>query len=263
MVRWSWFLLALLPTYLALGQSMPYGHNPVAGHYQSVRGIQLYYETYGAGPPLLLLHGNGNNIAAFAHNIPTWAQHHRVIAVDSRAHGQSVDVGDSLGFEQLAGDFADLLTQLHLDSVDVVGWSDGGIAALLLALRHPARVRRLVTSGANLSPDSLALTPALWQQQQQGYQANRHPVFADAKRRNDWKVFRLDVFQLHIPLTALPCLSAPAFIVAGDRDYAGSHAGHLSPFTPGLALDCAQQRARHLTRAGAGIQPASGSLFAS
>lgn len=61
-----------------------------------MRGIRLYYETYGAGPPLLLLHGNGDNIQAFAHNIAAWAQHHRVIAVDSRAHGQSVDVSDSL-----------------------------------------------------------------------------------------------------------------------------------------------------------------------
>nr|GFD48176.1 hypothetical protein [Tanacetum cinerariifolium] len=118
----------------------------------------------------------------------------------------------------LADDMAALLTQLHLDSADVVGWSDGGITALVLALRHPAKVRRLVASGANLSPDSLALTPALWWQQQKGYQQNKDKVLTDPKRRNDWKVFLLDVFQPNVPLAALRRITAPAFIVAGDRD---------------------------------------------
>lgn len=212
------FLLALFGAHLALGQGVPYGHNPAAGHYQLVRGVRLYYEAYGAGPPLLLLHGNGDNSSAFAKNIPYLAQHHRVLAVDSRAHGKSVDAGDSLSFEQMADDFAGLLAQLHLDSVDVVGWSDGGITALVLALRHPAKVRRLVATGANLSPDSLALAPALWRQQQRGYAENKNTVFTDPKRRNDWKVFLLDVFQPNVPLRALRGIKAPAFIVAGDRD---------------------------------------------
>ncbi len=202
----------------ARGQAVPYGHNAAAGHYQLVRGVRLYYEAYGAGPPLLLLHGNGDSIGAWAHNIADLARHHRVLAVDSRAHGRSADPGDSLSFEMMADDMAALLTQLHLDSADVVGWSDGGITALVLALRHPRKVRRLVATGANLSPDSLALTPALWRQQQKGYQENKHTSFTDAQRRNDWKVFKLDVFQPNVPLTALRRISAPAFIVAGDRD---------------------------------------------
>ncbi len=218
MRRWCFLLLALLAGYLAAGQAVPYGHNAAAGHYLPVRGIRLYYEAYGAGPPLLLLHGNGGSISAFAHNIPFLAQHHRVIAVDSRAHGLSVDAGDSLSFEQMADDCAALLRQLHLDSADVVGWSDGGITALLLALRHPAQVRRLVATGANLSPDSLALTPALWRQQQRGYQENKRTVFTDPQRRNEWKVFRLDVLQPNVPLAALRGIRAPAFIIAGDRD---------------------------------------------
>ncbi len=213
-------LLSLLPggRGRAWGQARPYGHNPAAGHYQLVRGVRLYYEAYGAGPPLLLLHGNGDNLGAWASNIAYLARHHRVLAVDSRAHGRSADPGDSLSFEMMADDMAALLTQLRLDSADVVGWSDGGITALVLALRHPRKVRRLVATGANLSPDSLALTPALWRQQQQGYQENKHTVFTDPKRRNDWKVFQLDVFQPNVPLPALRRISAPAFIVAGDRD---------------------------------------------
>ena len=196
----------------------PYGHNPAAGHYQLVRGVRLYYETYGQGPPLLLIHGNGDNISAWAKNIPYFARRYRVIAVDSRAHGKSVDVGDSLSFEMMADDFAGLLTSLRIDSAYVMGWSDGGINALVLALRYPEKVRRLVATGANLWPDSTALMPGLYQQQQRGYRENKNVVFTDAKRKNDWKVFCLDVFQPNIPLSALGRVRVPAFIIAGDRD---------------------------------------------
>lgn len=228
----------------AVAQVVPYGHNAAAGHYQLVRGVRLYYEAYGAGPPLLLLHGNGDNIGAWAKNIAYLARRHRVLAVDSRAHGQSADPGDSLSFEMMADDMAALLTQLHLDSADVVGWSDGGITALVLALRHPAKVRRLVATGANLSPDSLALTPALWRQQQRGYQENKNTVFSDPKRRNDWKVFLLDVFQPNVPLPALRRIAAPAFIVAGDRDV--------------ITLEHTVAIYRHLRRARLWVVPNSG-----
>ncbi|RYU76102.1 alpha/beta hydrolase [Hymenobacter persicinus] len=204
---------------LAWGQPpVPYGHNPKAGHYATLRGVKLYYETYGTGAPLLLLHGNGGSSQDFQQTIPYFAKRYRVIALDSRAHGQSVDAADSLSFEMLADDCAALLTHLRLDSAYVLGWSDGGITALLLALRYPGKVKKLAATGANLWPDSTALMPALWQQLQRGYQEGRTQTFTDPKRRNDWKVFRLDYDQPHVPLAALARLKAPAFIIAGDRD---------------------------------------------
>ena len=212
-------LAGLLAGYRAAAQAAGgYGNNPAAGHYLTVRGVRLYYEEYGTGPPLLLLHGNGGSISSFAKTIPYFAQHYRVIALDSRAHGRSVDRGDSLSFEQMADDCAALLARLRLDSANVLGWSDGGITALLLGLRHPAQVRRLVATGANLAPDSTALVPSLWRQQQRDYQANKDSVFRNPTRRNDWKVFLLDVFQPNVPLAALSQLKAPAFIIAGDND---------------------------------------------
>ena len=149
----------------AFGQTIPYGNNPAAGKYYNVRGIKLYCEEYGKGSPLLLIHGNGGSMSSFSKNIPYFATHYRVIAVDSRAHGKSVDLGDSLSFEMMADDFAALLTTLRIDSAYVVGWSDGGINALELAMRHPKKVRKLVATGANLWPDSTALVPSLWKQQ--------------------------------------------------------------------------------------------------
>ncbi|MCB2377605.1 alpha/beta hydrolase [Hymenobacter sp. BT635] len=138
------------------GQTVPYGRNAAAGKYAALRGVKLYYETYGTGPTLLLLHGNGGSSQDFKQTIPYFARRYRVIALDSRAHGQSVDAGDSLSFEMLADDCAALLTQQRLDSAYVLGWSDGGITALVLALRHPGKVKRLAATGANLWPDSTA-----------------------------------------------------------------------------------------------------------
>ncbi|RPD46841.1 alpha/beta hydrolase [Hymenobacter sediminis] len=219
MLRYFLLLPCLLLCQVVLGQRpVPYGNNPAAGHYASVRGLKLYYETYGSGAPLLLLHGNGGSSQAFAKTIPYFAKRYRVIALDSRAHGKSTDASDSLSFEQMADDCAALLTQLRLDSAYVLGWSDGGITALVLAMRHPGKVKRLAATGANLWPDSTALTPRLWQQMQRGYREGSTQTFTDAKRRNDWKVFLLDWNQPHIPLSALARIQAPAFIIAGDRD---------------------------------------------
>ena len=214
---WALWLALSNPQALC-AQATPYGHNSAAGHYLATRGIRLYYETYGSGPPLLLLHGNGGSLNEFRRNIPYFAQHYRVIALDSRAHGKSTDRADSLSFEMMADDCAALLTHLRLDSAYVLGWSDGGITALLLALRHPKKVKRLAATGANSWPDSTAFEPAFWQQLQRGYHENKQVVFADPIRKNDWKVFLLDVFQPHIAPNTLRRLAAPAFIIAGDHD---------------------------------------------
>ncbi|NID13244.1 alpha/beta fold hydrolase [Fibrivirga algicola] len=215
----SWIFFVLLVSSLSMrGQSIPYGNNVAAGRYQSVNGIRLYYETYGKGKPLLLIHGNGGSISSFSKTIPYFARNYRVIAVDSRAHGKSVDPGDSLSFELMADDFAALLTSLKIDSAYVIGWSDGGINALLLAMRHPEKVKKLVSTGANLWPDSTALVPSLWNQMHKGYLENKDKPRTGPKEKNDWKVFVLDVLHPNIPLQALQAIKSPSLIIAGDRD---------------------------------------------
>src|SRR6185437_10714196 len=145
----------------AVGQSN-YGNNPAAGHYLSTRGFKLYYETYGEGEPLLLFHGNGGSLNNMRNQIAYFAPHYRVIAVDTRAHGKSTDPSDSLSFEQIVDDFNALLDTLHLDSCYVIGWSDGGIDALLLAIRHPDKVKKMAFTGANLWPDTTGVTPFVY-----------------------------------------------------------------------------------------------------
>ncbi|MBC6988354.1 alpha/beta fold hydrolase [Hymenobacter sp. BT491] len=218
MKRHLLFFSLLLLCQWAVAQTVPYGNNPAAGKYATVRGVKLYYEAYGTGPPLLLLHGNGGSSKDFQKTIPYFAKRYRVLALDSRAHGKSVDRADSLSFEMMADDCAALLAQLRLDSAYVLGWSDGGITALLLALRHPEKVKKLAATGANLWPDSTALMPELWQQMKRGYQEGKSQKFTDPTRKNDWKVFLLDWNQPHVPLSALGRIKAPAFIIAGDHD---------------------------------------------
>ncbi|MDB5025462.1 MAG: alpha/beta hydrolase [Mucilaginibacter sp.] len=195
-----------------------YGDNPAAGKYYKIRGIKMYAEVYGTGKPLLLIHGNGGSISAFRQNIPYFSKKYKVIAVDSRSHGKSVDSRDSLSFEMMADDFAALLDQMHIDSAYVIGWSDGGINALLLAMRHPEKVVKLASSGANLTPDSLGLTPSTWKDMVKQYQTDKNKPRTTLKEKNDWKIFMLDYEQPNIPFAALKAVSCPSLIICGDHD---------------------------------------------
>jgi pimeloyl-ACP methyl ester carboxylesterase len=198
--------------------NIPYGNNPAAGRYYSVRGIKMYTEVYGAGKPLLLIHGNGDSMNAFAANIPYFSKKYKVIAVDSRAHGKTIDVQDSLSFEMMADDFAALLDAMHIDSAYVIGWSDGGINALLLALRHPDKVIKLVSTGANMTPDSSGLIPLYWRDEQKKYESDKNKPRTTAKEKNDWKIFLLDWLQPNVPLDNLRAIRCPSLIVCGDND---------------------------------------------
>ena len=198
--------------------NIPYGNNPAAGRYYMVRGIRMYTEEYGNGTPLLMIHGNGNSIKAFASNIPYFSRKYKVIAVDSRAHGKTIDNQDSLSFEMMADDFAALLDAMHIDSAYVIGWSDGGINALLLAMRHPEKVIKLVSTGANLTPDSTGLIPVYWRDEQKQYESDKNKLRTTAKEKNEWKIFMLDWLQPNISFNDLKKINCPSLIVCGDND---------------------------------------------
>jgi pimeloyl-ACP methyl ester carboxylesterase len=199
-------------------QHINYGNNPNAGKYYNIRGIKMYCEVYGTGKPLLMIHGNGGSIGAFANNIPYFAQKYKVIAVDSRAHGKSRDNRDSLSFEMMADDFSVLLDSLHIDSTYVLGWSDGGINALELAMRHPEKVIKFASTGANLWPDSTGLIPSYWKGELKTYNESKDKVRTTDREKNKWKIFMLDWTQPNIKLTDLHAIKCPALIICGDRD---------------------------------------------
>lgn len=213
-------LLAVLyiSTVLAQKQNVKYGHNDSAGHYYNIRGFKMYCEVYGSGKPLLMIHGNGGNISAFKENIPFFAKKYKVIVADSRAHGRSVDLKDSLSFEMMADDFAALLDTMQIKSADVIGWSDGGINALVLAMRHPDKVIKLASTGANLWPDSTGIVPSYWKNEQKQYNDYQLHLPKTAAEKNTYKIFLLDWLQPNIPLKALHSIKCPSLIICGDHD---------------------------------------------
>jgi pimeloyl-ACP methyl ester carboxylesterase len=202
---------------ISISDSTPYGENKAVGKYIDVNGIRMYYEIYGKGEPLLLIHGNGGSISNFANQIPYFAANYKVIAVDSRAQGKSIDTGDSLSFEMMADDFSTLLTLLHIDSCNVLGWSDGGINGLLLAIRHPEKVKKLAITGANLWPDSSAISAQDYEWSVHFYDTlGKMPQTPDIIHER--KLVKLDLFEPHITLEQLHQIHCPTLVICGDHD---------------------------------------------
>lgn len=215
----------LLVSGFAFGQvadtsNIPYGDNPAVGKYYDIRGIKIYAEEYGVGTPLLMIHGNGGSGKSFKKIIPYFSKYYRVIIADSRAQGKSTDYGDSLSFEMIADDEAALLDAMHIDSAYVIGTSDGGIIALVLAMRHPDKVIKLAETGADLVPDStqIAVVHSSWLKEKKFYDENINKTFSSEEEKNHFKVKMLDWRQPNIPFSALQAIRCPSLIISGDHD---------------------------------------------
>jgi pimeloyl-ACP methyl ester carboxylesterase len=126
-----------------------------AGRYAEVNGVNLYFETYGAGRPLILLHGGLGSGEMFGPVIPALAERHQVIAVDLQGHGRTADIDRPIDVRLMADDIAALTVHLGLDQPDLVGYSLGGGVALHAAAKYPAKVHRLVVVSAHIRPDGV------------------------------------------------------------------------------------------------------------
>jgi pimeloyl-ACP methyl ester carboxylesterase len=197
---------------------IPYGNNPAAGKYYDIRGFKMYCEVYGEGQPFLIIHGNGGSINNFVYQIPYFSQKYKVIIADSRAQGKSKDDGDSLSYEMMADDYAALLTAMKIDSAFVLGWSDGGINGLLLAIRHPEKVSRLAITGANLVPDTTAVPQEVWDLVAPEYNSLKNKPSLSANEKGQFKLLQLLVSQPHIPLGDLNRIKIPTLVIGGDHD---------------------------------------------
>jgi len=135
------------------------------GQYADVNGIKLYYETHGAGRPLILLHGGLGSGEMFGPVLPLLAERHQVVTVDLQGHGRTADIDRPIDAGLMAGDIAALIEHLALANPDVVGYSLGGGVALQTAVKYPSKIRRLVVVSANIRPD--AIYPEMRAQQSQ------------------------------------------------------------------------------------------------
>ena len=194
-----------------------YGRNKAVGKFIKTRGINLYYETYGEGEPLLIIHGNGGSINNFIYQIPYFAKTYKVILADSRAQGKSIDKGDSLSYEMMTDDLNALLDTLQIKNCYVIGWSDGGINGLLLAMRHPDKVRKLAVTGANLWPDATAVDPFIYNWAKNYYDSLKK-LPATPNIIGSIKLTRLLAFEPHITTTQLKNITCPTLVIGGDHD---------------------------------------------
>ena len=212
--------------------TIEYGSNPAAGNYIDVNDIRIYYEIYGEGEPLLLLHGNGGSIENFVYQIPELSKHFKVIAVDSRAQGRTTDSDSEITYALMASDMSELIDKLGLGKVNVVGWSDGGNIGLELAYAHPEKVLKVVTFGANYTYENFAAPP------DSSVMDPEDPItrnIPEMMKRAATSGQRLSPDTLRIPLIAkklealvtnyptftteqLRTINVPFLIVAGDHD---------------------------------------------
>ena len=133
----------------AKGVKTPYGDNLKFGHYAQAGDAKIYYEVYGAGEPILILHGGGvGSPYEMGKLIDALKKNHKVIVMSTRGHGRS-EIGHSpLTYEQKATDALTILNTISQDPVQVIGFSDGAYTAYKLATMYPARVERIVAIGA-------------------------------------------------------------------------------------------------------------------
>ena len=203
----STLLLALLCTTVE-AQKHPYGQNKAVGKTAQVNGISLYYEIYGQGQPLLILHGNGGYSGSRANMMDDLIAQYQVITVDHRCHGQS-GCTDELNYQLMASDINQLLNHLKVDSAYIYGHSDGGILGLIMGYQYPDKVKKLVVSGANIKHDSTALEPVIVRIMKK-YKQIKDPTMR--------KHIELMVNYPDIEFESLHGIQAPTLVLAGDRD---------------------------------------------
>ncbi|HYF66523.1 MAG TPA: alpha/beta hydrolase [Ohtaekwangia sp.] len=160
--------------------------------YSDVSGIRMYYETYGQGKPLILIHGGGSTIqTTFGRIIPQLAKHRQVIALELQAHGRTSDRNNDISFEQDADDIVGLLNNLAINKADFFGFSNGGTTALQIAIRYPGFVDKLIVASALYKRRGAA--PAFWEFMKQAKLEHMPQPYKDA-----YKAVALEPENLHI-----------------------------------------------------------------
>ena len=178
--------------------------------------IQLHCLRKGSGPPLQLLHGNGEDGSYFANQMEFFSASRTVFAPDTRGHGKSPRGTAPFTMEQFARDLLDFMDEEHLRQADILGFSDGGNIALTFALAHPDRVRRLVLSGANLDPSGVK--PHVQIPIVLGYQIASRFAGRSPQAKRHAEILGLMVEEPHILPEALETLETPTLVIVGTRD---------------------------------------------
>lgn len=197
-------------------RSPRYGSIASAGSYIKLKDATLYYETYGSGEPLLLLHGNSQSIYAFTKQIPELSKRYKVIAVDTRSQGKSTDESAGpLTYDKFADDMKQLLDSLHISKTNILGWSDGGNTGLIMAIKYPSYVNKLAITGANLSPTTDAVDGKILNSIKQE-RDRTNDTDQQSIRKKRLMTMLLD--EPHITVESLKLIKSPTLVMAGEKD---------------------------------------------
>ncbi len=220
------FIFLLISLITESGNSqVKYGFNN--GKYLTILETKVYYEEYGKGIPLLLLHGGFGSIADFEKVIPKLSKKYRVIIPDSPGLGRSEYSKDKISYRLMAEYSSEIIEKLKLDSVYVLGWSDGGNTGLILAKNRPDKVKKLIVSGANYKIEGFKnvdeirnYADTLWVEKNlKGWIKN----YESKLPKRNWKKYVSEVGKIwfenqYFPKSDLEAINIPTLIIYGDND---------------------------------------------
>jgi len=218
----------------------------VSGNYIEVNGLKIYYEVHGEGEPLLLMHGGFCTIETFARQTPQFAKHYRVFLPERRGHGRTPDVDGPITYDAMADDTIGLMSALGIESAHLVGYSDGGNTALVLALKRPDIVRKMVCMGANFHYNGMA--PVAVQVMERATPDNFYPWLINKYKELSpdgpehlpvvfEKIMRMWREEPALTTNDLAHIQAPTLVLVGDQDWvAAEHSVQMFESIPGAQL---------------------------
>lgn len=189
-----------------------------------VNGIHLWYAVFGHGSPVIMVHGGLANANYWGHQVPVLAKHHKVIVLDSRGHGRSTRTSAPITYDRMSSDVLALMDYLHIHKAALIGWSDGAIIGLDIAIHHPDRLTKLFAFAANSNPSGVK-------------DISKSPVFNTYIKRtereykqlsptpNQFKAFLDNISHMwasepHFTAEQLEHITVPTWIVDADHDEA-------------------------------------------
>lgn len=200
-------------SFLEEAKKSGFGKNILAGKTLHLKDADIYYEVYGKGEPLFLLHGNGGSIEAFTKEIPELSKHFQVVAMDTRAQGKSTDTStEPLTYRKFADDVKALANELKLKKINILGWSDGGNTAIEFAIKYPNNTNKIITSGANVFPNGVG------EKMVEDMKNDTAKMRAEGKPERDIRLQQLMIDEPKITANQLNNIKAKAFILAGEND---------------------------------------------
>ena len=198
------------------------------GQYADIGGINTWYDEDGSGDPLVLLHGGMATNETWSAQLPAFAERFHVLAPERRGHGHTHDVEGPLHYDDMASDTIGFLEQVVGGPAHLVGWSDGGIVGLLVAIRRPDLVRKLVAIGTNFDaagtgPEAMAMLAQMDPAGDDVAMFREMHAAHSPDGPEHWPVFFAKMVEMfarepHIPLGQLAQISAPTLVLVGDDD---------------------------------------------